>query len=148
MPSPAPGWAGRCNLGSDSSFNRLFTLSRRKLIAALGGIPVMRVMITSFHTLRPDDRLARAVDQGAHQQPDVTRLEVRVRHPVEARVALRVGDRLRRHGDPVAAPDRVALSDSRFATFYTQMYLAGAPEKLPEPITVSSPAFTQGAAIP
>jgi hypothetical protein len=27
-------------LGSDSSFSRLLTLSRRKLIAALGGIPV------------------------------------------------------------------------------------------------------------
>ncbi|HJQ80218.1 MAG TPA: site-2 protease family protein [Lacipirellulaceae bacterium] len=33
-----------------------------QLRSALGGIPVMRVMITSFHTLRPDDRLARAVD--------------------------------------------------------------------------------------
>jgi predicted transcriptional regulator len=30
--------------------------------SALGGIPVMRAMITDFRTLRPDDSLARAVE--------------------------------------------------------------------------------------
>jgi Zn-dependent protease/predicted transcriptional regulator len=33
-----------------------------QLRTALGGIPVMRAMITDFRTLSPDDRLARAVD--------------------------------------------------------------------------------------
>jgi Zn-dependent protease/predicted transcriptional regulator len=33
-----------------------------QLRSALGGIPVMRAMITDFRTLRPDDPLARAID--------------------------------------------------------------------------------------